>query len=248
MFEFLSAWNASLNGAANCMYGEQPAARTMDPGPFTPELFAEFGERIIPQFGLYQTQASYPIDLFAKWIRDNRLAHETHGLRHMMPWVTTGFDGVTSARDVLTQAVHMLVSGATGFAVFAMAADGDWDSWGNMLSFSRAVELILPYEDFVALGTVAFDAVLQGQATSNVRAVSAMSYQGKYLIALTAVDEAAAMHVTVNASSTTGFELRDVVRNESSSLPAGKRAAFEVRQHSSPGGFALVVLAPKVPR
>jgi len=129
-----------------------------------------------------------------------------------------------------------------------MAADGDWDSWGNMLSFSRAVELILPYEDFVALGTVAFDAVLQGQATSNVRAVSAMSYQGKLLIALTAVDEAAAMHVTVNASSTTGFELRDVVRNESSSLPAGKRAAFEVQQHSRPGGFALVVLAPKSPR
>ena len=162
----------------------------------------------------------------------------------MMPWVTTGFDGVTSARDVLTQAVHMFVSGATGFAVFAMAADGDWDSWGNMLSFSRAVELILPYEDFVALGTVAFDAV---QATSNVRAVSAMSYQGKYLIALTAVDEAVAMHVTVNASSTTGFELRDVVRNGSSSLP-GKCAAFEVQQHSRPGGFALVVLAPKSPR
>ena len=91
----------------------------------------------------YNAQASYPMDVFAMWIRINKIAHEQKGLRSMVPWVTTGFDGPTTSTQTLAQAVHMLVGGCTGFAVFATAEDGDWDSWGTLNHFFKNTFLSL---------------------------------------------------------------------------------------------------------
>ena len=131
--EFLSTWMGSLGKAVNFFYGDTPQSGHGSHGPWSSEMLAKYGEQIVPQFGLYNAQASYRIDIFAKWIRINKFAHQARGLRGMVPWVTTGFDGTFTASDVLSQAVHLFAGGATGFNVFCSSADGDWDSWANML-------------------------------------------------------------------------------------------------------------------
>jgi hypothetical protein len=232
--EFLASWVAATGDHETTLffYGDTPQGVHGAHGPWDSRALAAYGEKIVPQFGLYNAQASYPMDVFARWIRINKLAHQQHGLQGMVPWVTTGFDGPTTSSQTLAQAVHMLAGGCTGFAVFATAGDGDWDSWGDMLAFSKAVELVLPYEDVVAFGTVAYDEVItapsspthgravattlptaihstaagsRDSAESNVLAVSALSYKGRYLIALSAVNASSPMHVTVNVSSPSGY-------------------------------------------
>ena len=130
--EFLSTWMGSLGTSINFFYGDTPQSGHGSHGPWSSEMLAKYGEKIVPQFGLYNAQASYRIDVFARWIRINKEAHQARGLRGMVPWVTTGFDGTFTASDVLSQAVHLFAGGATGFNVFCTAADGDWDSWANM--------------------------------------------------------------------------------------------------------------------
>jgi hypothetical protein len=89
-----------------------------------------------------------------------------------------------------------------------------------MLAFSRAVELVLKYEDIIDQGSVAYESFIisrhEGHAgssssiigndnvTINVLAVSAMTYQQRYLVALSARDGSALMHVVVNVSGSTG--------------------------------------------
>jgi hypothetical protein len=85
----------------------------------------------------YNQQASDRIDELARWVRVNKLAHQAHGLRNMVPWVTTGYDGVFTTSHTYSQAVHMLAGGCTGFAVFATAGDGDWDTWGSVKSLAK---------------------------------------------------------------------------------------------------------------
>ena len=105
--EFLSSWMQSLNSAVNCFYGDTPEGGHGSHGPWDAEMLAQYGEQIIPQFGLYNAQASYPIDVFTKWIRLNKEAHQARGLRELVPWVTTGFDGVFTEQQVFEQAVHL---------------------------------------------------------------------------------------------------------------------------------------------
>ena len=186
------------------------------------------------------------MDVFAKWIRINKEAHQSRGLTGMVPWVTTGFDGVLEPPQVLAQVVHMLAGGCTGFNLFCSAADGDWDSWANMLSFSRAVELVLPYEAIIADGSVAYEAVVQA-ASSNVLAVSAMTHEQRYLIALSARDGSAPMQVALNASaSPQEYELVDALSGKATPLPKAGRdlLQFSVQQRQGEE-FALVVVQPK---
>lgn len=199
--EFLQEWVAATGDAVLYFYGDTPEGGHGAHGPWLAGALAQYGEQIVPQFGLYNAQASYPIDVFAKWIRMNKVAHETRGLHGMVPWVTTGFDGPTTAPQTLVQAVHLFAGGCTGFNIFCTAADGDCDSWGNMLAFTRAVQLVEPYEELVAFGSVAFSAVLTNGSNSNIFAVSAVEFHGQYLVALSAKDSAAPMHVVVNVSS-----------------------------------------------
>jgi 4-alpha-glucanotransferase len=216
-------------------------------------MLAKYGEQIVPQFGLYNAQASYPIDVFAKWIRLNKQAHQAHGLRGMVPWVTTGFDGVLTESQVFEQAVHLFAAGATGFNVFSDAADGDWDTWGTLLGFVRATELVLPYEEIVAFGDVAFSDLLVptasgtsviGDSGDNVLAASAMKYQGQYLIALSPLERASPMHIEVNFSSSTGFVLHNLIACENKTLPPANSARFQVQLRPT-DAVALLCLEAK---
>ena len=246
--EFLSAWMQSLNSAVNCFYGDTPEGGHGSHGPWDASMLAKYGEQIVPQFGLYNAQASYPIDVFAKWIRLNKQAHQERGLRGMVPWVTTGFDGVFTEEQVFEQALHMFASGATGFNVFSDAADGDWDSWGALLAFVRATELVLPYEEVVAFGDVAFSDVAvgadagtrDGGSDNNVLAVSAMKYHDQYLIALSPRNNSCPMRVEVNISSSVGFILRNLIDDVNTTLPPGDSALFQVQVTGNP--VALVFL------
>lgn len=195
--EFLASWVNATNNSTLLFYGDTPQGGHGAHGPWLAGDLAIYGERIVPQFGLYNAQAGYPIELFAEWIRLNKAAHQDRGLTQMVPWVTTGFDGPTTVAQTFAQAAHLFAGGCTGYSMFATASDGDWDSWGNMLAFSRATALVLPFEEIIALGSVAYDAVQAPSADTNVRAVSAVGYQGKYLLALSAVDGAVPMRVTV---------------------------------------------------
>eukprot|EP01043_Picozoa_sp_COSAG02_P027472 COSAG02_NODE_1624_length_11594_cov_6.314833_2_plen_940_part_00 len=245
--EFLSIWMQSLNSAVNCFYGDTPEGGHGSHGPWDASMLAKYGEQIVPQFGLYNAQASYPIDEFAKWIRLNKQAHQKRGLHGMIPWVTTGFDGVFSDEQVFEQAVHLFAGGATGFNVFSDATDGDWDSWGTLLAFVRATELVLPYEEIVAFGDVAYfdleyEAGGGGESDQNVRAASAMKYQGQYLIALSPHEKASPMHVQVNISSSKGFVLHNLITGERMPVPAGDKALFQVQSDT----VALMSLQAKI--
>ena len=113
----------------------------------------------------------------------------------------------------------------------------------HRLAFVRATELVLPFEDIIAFGDVAFDDVVHSEDSSNVLAVSAMKHGGRYLVALSARDGAAPMQVTVNASSSSGFELLDVIRGTKMALPGGSGARVAVQQRANES-VALVVLSP----
>ena len=104
-----------------CLQGDTPQGGHGSHGPWVSDAMAKYGEQIVPQFGLYNAEASYPMDIFAKWIRINKQAHQSRGLNGMVPWVTTGFDGVLEPPQVLAQAVHMLAGGCTGFNLFCSA-------------------------------------------------------------------------------------------------------------------------------
>eukprot|EP01043_Picozoa_sp_COSAG02_P028282 COSAG02_NODE_1708_length_11229_cov_14.784097_3_plen_921_part_00 len=250
--EFLSTWMRSLNDAVNCFYGDTPEGGHGSHGPWDAGMLAKYGEQIVPQFGLYNAQASYPIDVFAKWIRLNKQAHQAHGLRGMVPWVTTGFDGVFTENQVFEQAVHLFAAGATGFNVFSDAADGDWDTWGTLLGFVRATELVLPYEKIVAFGDVAFSDLLVAAESGasvdgggdNVLAAGAMKYKGQYLIALSPRDSASPMLIEVNVSSSTGFVLHNVIDGKNTTLPPSTSAQFQVQLRPT-DVVALVCLEAK---
>jgi hypothetical protein len=214
-------------------------------GPWVSDDLAEYGERIIPQFGLYNAQASYPMDEFARWIRINKYAHQRHGLKGMVPWVTTGFDGVLQPPQVLAQAVHMLVGGCTGFNIFSSKNDGDWDSWANMLAFTRAVELVLPYELIIAQGTLAYEQILLDSCT-NVLAVSTMTYRDQYLIALSASDASIPMHVVLNTShafSGALYRLDDLMSGKHTNIAT---TGAELRFLASVGEDVALVLVSRL--
>jgi len=225
--------------------GDTPEGGHGSHGPWNSAMLAKYGEQIVPQFGLYNAQTSYPIAEFTRWIRINKEAHQARGLRGMVPWVTTGFDGVLEPAQVLAQAVHMLAGGCTGFNLFSSAADGDWDSWGNMLAFSKSVELVGPYEDIVVLGKVAHDAVSHKSSRSNVRAVSAMEFQGQFVIALSASDGEQPMQVSISIPSTMEYEWVNVLSGTSIPLSKGATLATLSVQQRAGEEFALVVVKPQ---
>ena len=121
------------------------------------------------------------------------------------------------------------------------------------------MQLVQPYEDIVAFGTVAYAAVtpLVSSATgvvtdvdvdsrgrtaiTNVMAISALAYQGRYLIALTATNGEAPMHVSVNVPGPSGYNLYDVMLGTKTSLPAGTSAMFIATQRPNES-VALVML------
>ena len=91
-----------------------------------------------------------------------------------------------------------------------------------MLSFSRAVELVLPYEAIIADGSVAYESVVQA-AGSNVLAVSAMAHEQRYLIALSARDGGRSMQVALNASASPHeYELVDALSGMATPLPKAR--------------------------
>jgi hypothetical protein len=135
--------------------------------------------------------------------------------------------------------------GCTGFNLFASAADGDWDSWGNMLAWSKSVELIGPYEDIVVLGKVAYEAVSHEAPRSNVRAVSAMDLPGKFVIALSASDAGQPMQVSVPIASTVDYEWTDVLSGASTPLPKGATVAKLSVQQRTGEEFVLLVVKPR---
>ena len=112
-----------------------------------------------------------------------------------------------------------------------------------MLSFSRATELVLPYESIIVEGTVAFETVEHTSASSNVLAVSAMMHEQSFLIALSARDGGLPMTVSINAPSTSGdYEMVDVLTGEIT--PLSKELHLSVQQRTEEE-FALVVVQPK---
>lgn len=118
--------------------------------------------------------------------------------------------------------------------MFSDPADGDWDSWGTLLAFVRATELVLPYEEILAFGDDAYDDLGDGGGSDdNVRAASAMKYQGQYLIALSPHEKASPMRVQVNTSSTQGFVLHNLMTDEHMTIPAGDKASFQVQLQPS---------------
>jgi hypothetical protein len=126
-----------------------------------------------------------------------------------------------------------------------------------MLAFSRAVEVVLPFEKVIAFGTVAYDNVVSlasgvssgssgiTYTAPNVLAVSALTYQGSYLIALSAKEASLPMQVSVNATSTSGFLLHDLIRGTIVSLPANMAPRFTIQQMPA-HGVALVALEPRL--